>query len=49
MDKFKNPFIVGAHKLKLLNLEQLAKDLALKLNATIKIESNEGLIITFEH
>ena len=48
MDKFKNPFIVGAHKLKLSNLEQLAKDLALKLNATIKIESNEGLIITFE-
>ena len=48
MDKFKNPFIVGAHKLKLSNLEQLAKDLAIKLNATVEIESNEGLIITFE-
>lgn len=48
MDKFKHPFIVGAHKLKLSNLEQLAKDLAIKLNATIEIESNEGLIITFK-
>ena len=48
MDKFKHPIIVGSHKLKLSNLEQLAKDLALKLNATIEIESNEGLIITFE-
>jgi hypothetical protein len=48
MDEFKHPFIVGSHKLKLSNLEQLAKDLALKLNATVKIESQEGLIITFE-
>lgn len=48
MDKFKHPFIVGAHKLKLTNLEQLAKDLAIKLNATVEIESKEGLIITFE-
>lgn len=48
MDKFKHPFIVGAHKLKLSNLEQLAKDLAIKLNATVEIESKEGLIITFQ-
>lgn len=48
MDKFKHPIIVGAHKLKLSNLEQLAKDLAIKLNATVEIESSEGLIITFE-
>ncbi|MDD3005004.1 hypothetical protein [Flavobacterium sp.] len=48
MDKFKHPIIVGAHKLKLSNLEQLAKDLALKLNAKIEIESKEELIITFE-
>ena len=48
MDKFKHPIIVGAHKLKLSNLEQLAKDLALKLNAKIEIESKEELIITFK-
>ena len=30
------------------NLEQLAKDLALKLNAKIEIESKEELIITFK-
>ena len=48
MDKFQHPIIVGAHKLKLSNLEQLAKDLALKLNAKIEIESKEELIITFK-
>ena len=48
MDKFKHPIIVGAHKLKLSNLEQLAKDFAIKLNAKIEIESIDELTITFE-
>lgn len=48
MDNFKKPFIVSPLKLKLSNLEQLAKDLALNLSATVEIESKEGLIITFE-
>ena len=31
MDKFKNPFIVGAHKLNLSSIEVLAKNLVLEI------------------
>ena len=47
MDEFKHPFIVGSHKLKLSNMELLARELAIKLNLAIQIEDKDGLKITF--
>jgi hypothetical protein len=46
--EFKHPFIICSHKLKLSNLEQLGRTLAVKLNSTIQIENNEGFKITYE-
>lgn len=49
MNKFKHPFIVCRHRLKIKNLEQLAKELALKLNLKVTAEFEDRFKITYEN
>ena len=49
MTEFKHPFIVCRHRLKIKNLEQLAKELALKLNLKVTAEFEDRFKITYEN
>lgn len=49
MNDFKHPFIVCRHRLKIKNLEQLAKELALKLNLKVTAEFEDRFKITYEN
>ncbi len=49
MNEFKHPFIVCRHRLKIKNLEQLAKELALKLNLKVTAEFEHRFKITYEN
>lgn len=49
MNDFKHPFIVCRHRLKIKNLEQLAKELALKLNLKVTVEFEDRFKITYEN
>ena len=49
MNEFKHPFIVCRHRLKIKNLEQLAKELALKLNLKVTAEFEDRFKITYEN
>lgn len=49
MNEFKHPFIVCHHRLKIKNLEKLAKELALKLNLKVTAEFEDRFKITYEN
>ena len=49
MNDFKHPFIVCRHPLKAKNLEQFAKELALKLNFKVTAEFHDRFKITYEN
>lgn len=49
MNEFKHPFIVCRHRLKIKNFEQLAKELALKLNLKVTAEFEDRFKITYEN
>ena len=49
MNEFKHPFIVCRHRLKIKNLEQLAKEFALKLNLKVTAEFEDRFKITYEN
>lgn len=48
MNEFKHPFIACRHRLKIKNLKQLAKELALKLNLKVTAEFEDRFKITYE-
>jgi hypothetical protein len=48
MNEFKHPFVVCRHRIKIKNLEQLAKELALKLNLKVTAEFEDRFKITYE-
>lgn len=49
MNNFKHPFIVCRHRLKIKNLEQFAKGLALKLNLKVTAEFEDRFKITYQN
>ena len=49
MNEFKHPFIVCRHRLKIKDIEQLAKELALKLNLKVTAEFEDRFKITYEN
>ena len=49
MNEFTTPFIICRHRLKTKNLEQFAKELALKLNFKITAEFHDRFKITYEN